>query len=306
MRKNYSVIIPHYNDYSRLERLLSSVPLHRKDVEVLVIDDMSPDQEALELIMSRWPAVNWLKTPKNAGAGAARNVGLGQARGERLVFADSDDEFLPGAFDVFDEQVGDDDDLVYFLAEAVQEVDGSPSNRADRYNDLCKAYLDDPSDSAREQLLLGHVVPWAKVYSRRFIVEKNILFEEVPISDDVAFNVLAAVQAKNVRVVLVPVYRIFRRAGSLMTNDSLSAMLEQLGVLSRLNRELAALGVPGRMHAGSYLYRALRKGPRAFVAAFRETLAGGLLGPTIRRLSYGEIAGFLRRTRQDRHERRRI
>lgn len=303
----YSLVVPHYNDALRLERLLKSIPLDRPDIEVLVVDDCSPGQTDLSSLAARWPMVRWLTTQRNAGAGAARNVGLARARGARLVFADSDDEFLPGAFDVFDRHVGHDDELVYFLAEAVQEVDGAPSNRADRMNGLCRAYLASPSVSSLERLKLGHVNPVAKVYMRQFIERCQIRFEEVRINNDVAFNVLAAVQAERIRVVPVPVYRVFRRTGSLISGgDEVGNLKLGVQTLARLNDQLAALNVAGRMHAGSHLYRALRRGPLTFVEVFREVLSRGLFWPTLRRLSVSEVFSFIRRITRDRLERSRL
>lgn len=302
----YSLVIPHFNDPERLVRLLRTVPVDRSDLEVLVVDDCSPGQVKLMELQAHWPMVNWLSTEYNAGAGAARNVGLANAEGELLVFADSDDEFLPGAFVVFDENIKGDVDLVYFLADAVQEVDGSPSSRAVRANELCWRYLDNSTTVSLERLNLGHVVPWAKVYSRRFIESCGVKFDETSVSNDVAFNVLASVQADNVKVVPITVYRVFRREGSLTVEEGLSSTLERIRVLSQLNCQLAVLQVPGRMHAGGYLYRAIRKGPRVFYTVFKQVISMGLLWPTIRGLSFSEVSGFLRRTRQERRERRRI
>lgn len=272
----YSLIIPHFNDPKRLERLLRSVPVQRADLEVLVVDDCSPDQAALEEVKARWPMVRWFSTQQNAGAGAARNVGLANAQGERLVFADSDDEFLPGAFDVFDEHVGDEDELVYFLAEAVQEVDGSPSNRADFFNDLCKAYLDDPSNSAREKLLLGHIVPWAKVYSRRFIEGTGIKFEETSVSNDVAFNVLAALQARRVKVVAKPVYRIYRRPESLTANPRPEAFLERVAVMARLATAVKEFGVKEGLPATGFMLQSFNYGPQTVYRTWRLCLSSDL------------------------------
>jgi len=305
MQKKYSVIIPHYNDYSRLERLLSSLPLHRKDIEALVIDDMSPEQEALELVMSRWPIVNWLKTPKNSGAGAARNVGLKHAKGEWLVFADSDDEFLPGAFDVFDTNVSSGDDIVYFLAQAVQELDGSNSARAERMNSLCMNYLESKSEQSLEELVLGHVYPVSKVYSTSFVKRCGVEFDEVRIHDDVAFNVLCAAQAKALRVVPETVYRIFRRPGSLMAQgDDRVSLLTGVQVAASVNRRLSMLGCHARMQVAGYLFRAFLSGPGTFVVVLRAAISGGLLMPTLRQLSLSRAIVFIRRYARDRHERK--
>ncbi|MCG5516394.1 MULTISPECIES: glycosyltransferase family 2 protein [unclassified Ectothiorhodospira] len=299
----YSLVIPHFGDPWRLERLLRTVPISRDDVEVIVVDDCSPDQSTLALAKARWPGVSWLFTPQNSGAGAARNVGLAHAQGEYLVFADSDDEFLPGAFDFFDEHVRAGDEVVYFLADAVQEVDGSPSNRAVRMNELCQAYFVEPTEERLERLKLGHVNPIAKVYSHFFIKKIAVKFEEIPLSNDVAFNVLAAVQATNVRVAPKKVYRIFRREGSLTVSEDVDVLLKRMETLGRLNRNLDALAISSRMHAGGFLYRALQQGPSVFLRVVREAHLNGLLWPIYQRVTVQEVVGFVRRHGISRKER---
>ncbi|WP_026300732.1 glycosyltransferase family 2 protein [Thioalkalivibrio sp. ALE23] len=306
MEPLYSLIIPHFNDPSRLERLLRTVPVERADIDVIVVDDCSPEQEPLDAVRTRWPRVRWLSTRTNAGAGAARNVGLRAAVGRWLVFADSDDEFLPDAFEVFDRVLKTDDELVYFLADAVQEVDGSHSNRADRMNALCMGYLERPSNATLERLRLGHVNPVAKVYSRQFVERLGVAYEETWVSNDVAFNVTSALQASSVRVAPERVYRVFRRGGGLTTAEDPDTLLERTRVLARLNAELASLGVAARMHAGGYLYRAFLQGPRTFFRVFREVASSGLLWPTLRRLTLTEVTCFVRRFAQDRRERARL
>lgn len=300
----YSVIIPHFNDADRLQRLLLTIPVARRDLEVLVVDDCSPDQAALEAVKSRWSMVTWLSTPRNAGAGAARNIGLDHARGDRLLFSDSDDEFLPGAFERFDEHVGDEDDLVYFLADAVQEVDGSPSNRADRLNALCMEYRDDPSDRTLNQLRVGHVVPWAKVYSRVFIDKCGVRFEETPVSNDVAFNVLAAVQARHVRVQPVTVYRIHRRPKSLTANPSPEAFLVRVGVKARLASALKALGIKDIPSATGWMVASFSYGPRTAFRTWWLCLISDMRIDVFRLFQFGRWKNFLVRRQADRAEKK--
>lgn len=301
----YSVIVPHYNDTARLERLLRTVPLGRDDLEVIVVDDCTPRLPLAEL-RARWPSVSWLSTERNSGAGAARNIGLKYARGERVIFADSDDEFTDGAFQAFDKHIRKDDELVYFLAEGVQEVDGTPSNRVERMNQLCEAYLDNPSNRNFTRLKLGHVSPVAKVYALEFIRANEIWYDESRVGNDVAFNVVAAVSAKQLRVVPIPVYRVYRRRGSLTASEDLQTVLMRLRALASINMRLAKMGYAERLHAGGFLYRAFCKGPRFFLSVLNVANEEKLLWPTLRRLSLLDMVRFAARARRDSIERNRI
>lgn len=301
----YSVITPHFNDAERIERLLSTIPVEREDVEVIVVDDCSPDQKTLEPVRAAWPQVRWLSTPENAGAGVARNVGLDAAQGRWLVFADSDDEFLPGAFETFDRVLRTDDELVYFLAEAVQESDGSPSVRSERMNNLVSAYRASSSGEALQRLQLQHVVPWAKIYSRAFVDKCQLRFDPVRFSNDMAFNVLAAIQAGRVRAQTISVYRVYCRAGSLTMDSSAADLLARLEVVGRLNDRLRSLGVRERMHAASYVARSVQFGPLVLGKVFRLMWHYEMVGVTLRRLSPAEVVKFVQWLWKSRLERQR-
>ncbi|MDQ7849524.1 MAG: glycosyltransferase family A protein [Armatimonadota bacterium] len=90
-----SVIIPTYNRAELLPRVLEN--LVRQDLppelyEVLVVDDGSTD-ETPSLVGARAAVdgrIRLLRWPENRGRSAARNEGVRQARGEIVVFIDSD------------------------------------------------------------------------------------------------------------------------------------------------------------------------------------------------------------------------
>jgi glycosyltransferase involved in cell wall biosynthesis len=95
----FSVVIPAYQAEPFLERALRSV--RAQDVaslEVVVVDDGSSD--AGGEVARRFGASHALPVrvvrQQNAGAAAARNRGVAEARGELVAFLDADDEWLPG------------------------------------------------------------------------------------------------------------------------------------------------------------------------------------------------------------------
>lgn len=265
MQSTYSLIVPHFNDPIRLERLLYSVPIERGDVEVIVVDDCSTDHVAFDAVRVRWPSVRWLSTRENMGAGVARNVALDAATGRWLVFADSDDEFLPGAFKTFDQALREDDQLAYFLAEAVQEVDRSPSRRAETMNDLVATYIVSGDASSEQRLRLHHVVPWAKVYSRAYVEENCFRFDPVRNGNDVAFNVLSAIQARRVCAFPKPVYRIYRRPKSLTSDLSYEVFMQRFRVSVLVAQRLETLGYKGVWPGTGQMMMSLRYGPRVTI-----------------------------------------
>lgn len=132
MQPIFSFIIPTFNRADIICEALESVRLEQINsgfcVEVLVADDYSSD--ASEKIIKNWCAkenVTWLsyeKLPQKLGVCAARNNGVNRAKGELLIFLDSDDQIMPGALkhikSVFDKQQNVD---VYYGA--IQKKSGS-------------------------------------------------------------------------------------------------------------------------------------------------------------------------------------
>lgn len=49
---NYTIIIPHYNIPSLLERCISSIP-QRNDIQIIVIDDCSPNSQELRTTIEK-------------------------------------------------------------------------------------------------------------------------------------------------------------------------------------------------------------------------------------------------------------
>jgi glycosyltransferase involved in cell wall biosynthesis len=93
-----SVIIPTFNRAKFIVEAVESA-LQQKHIqpgaEVIVIDDGS-DDETSRLLAPYGSRIRYV-FQENAGQGAARNHGMQLARGEFVLFLDSDDVLLPGA-----------------------------------------------------------------------------------------------------------------------------------------------------------------------------------------------------------------
>lgn len=90
-----SIIIPTYNEEKVLIECLDSLSKQTlADFEVIVVDDGSTDQtlQTLQELRIKNYELRILKQ-NHKGAGAARNLGAGKAKGEILVFVDADMTF---------------------------------------------------------------------------------------------------------------------------------------------------------------------------------------------------------------------
>ena len=93
-RELVSVIIPYYNMQDYVEEAIESVKQNSyKEVEIIIVNDGSPDKEAkakLDEISKSMPGLIILHK-ENGGLGSARNHGIKHAKGEYVLCLDSDD-----------------------------------------------------------------------------------------------------------------------------------------------------------------------------------------------------------------------
>lgn len=93
----FSVIIPTHNSGERLqhhlERFLENAGLPAEEFEIIVVD--SGSQPAL-VLDGFPPNVKLLRSEDNIGRSGARNLGISQAKGERLLLLDDDIRVVPG------------------------------------------------------------------------------------------------------------------------------------------------------------------------------------------------------------------
>jgi Glycosyltransferases involved in cell wall biogenesis len=113
----FSVIIPVYKVEKYLDRCIRSVAGQTfKDLEVILIDDESPD--SCPAICDAWAQKDSrIKVihKKNGGLGFARNSGIAAATGEYISFIDSDDTVAPDMLEQLDQKLtAESMDICYF------------------------------------------------------------------------------------------------------------------------------------------------------------------------------------------------
>lgn len=220
MAHEISVIIPHYNNPNGLSILLQSIPDDER-IQVVVVDDCSTRElEQYEILKKKYEnkGIVFLKNLNNSGAGAARNKGMSVADGEWLLFADSDDYFAKGAFDVLFEQIKRKEDIVYFPPTSVYLNSETKSDRHVKYEKMISDYLESNDDL---WIRFSWASPCSKIIRRSTVINNDVVFDEVPVSNDVMFSVKSAFYANEVGVSRDVIYVITCNSESLTNKKNI-------------------------------------------------------------------------------------
>jgi len=207
--KNYTVIIPYFNAELTIQKLLNSIPI-RDDVQVIVVNDNCPHFN--KDILNRFSHVEFLtNSSRNRGAGTCRNIGIASSTGSYLIFADSDDYFTEGAFDVFDKYLTNSPDIVYFSPMSAYLSGKEGCKRHRPYKKLVQDHL----MSKRDDIRYKFYVPWSKIVKKELIEEFSISFDEILASNDVNFSLKIGHYAKDIAVSTSNVYCVVESDSSL-------------------------------------------------------------------------------------------
>lgn len=98
-----SIIIPFYNVEKYIRQCLESVTNQTfRDIEIIFIDDSSPDKSAqiIETAAKIDSRIKLIRNHTNEGVGASRNTGIEAATGKYLKIIDSDDFLASDALEV--------------------------------------------------------------------------------------------------------------------------------------------------------------------------------------------------------------
>jgi CDP-glycerol glycerophosphotransferase len=196
-----SIVVPCYQVEDFLDECLVSLRFqHYREVEIIVVDDGSPDRSGE---IARRHARRDLRvrvvTRENGGLSAARNTGIEHARGEFLTFVDSDDVVTPEAYTsaigALRESGSDFVVSCYDRLENKKRVPAGTWIRAAH----ARRRLGVDLDTFPEAMV--NAVAWSKTYRREFWDRAGLRFPEGRIYEDQPVSAAAFAQARAFDVV---------------------------------------------------------------------------------------------------------
>jgi CDP-glycerol glycerophosphotransferase len=284
-----SLVLPVYRVQAYLRECLDSILQQSfRDIEVIAVDDCSPDHcgAILDEYAARDHRLHVIHLAENVGLGQARNVGMRQVTGEYVWFVDSDDWIAPGALAAVADRLNAVDPDVLVVDHAKVWWDNKtlhgPLSQLVRTEAPPKVFrlADYPN-----MIKLFHVA-WNKIFRRDFLARNEISFP-TGLYEDVPVGYCVLILADRITVLeRVCVYYRQRRQGAITSTpgyrhfevfdqyDRLFALLDRIGERAAAFRGL----VVERMMYQCLLVlenpdRVARSHQREFFAGLAKTLA---------------------------------
>lgn len=216
-----SIIIPHYNTPESLIRLIQSIP-EKQEIQVIVVDDNSTVNLCVfEEFLKKGTERNICFYKNNSGvkgAGASRNVALGHAEGEWILFADADDFFIDGFYESVSPYLDSEEDMVYFPPTSMDVTTGETSSRHVMYMELVDKYRENPTLKNLTEMKYGFCTPWSKLIRSSVMKKNKIYFDEIMVSNDIMCMTKTAFFSKKVTASDKTIYCV-TRGGKTLTSQ---------------------------------------------------------------------------------------
>ena len=260
-----SVIVPVFNSEKHLTRCLDSLREQSlEDIEIVLVDDGSTDASpALCDSYAEQDARFTVTHQANAGVSAARNKGLSLARGEYVMFVDSDDfvenDFCRYPYEQAEQNVAD---IVVFRFDILRDGDvvviGGP---AKQYSGL------KTSDEALRLFEYADVYVWNKLYRRCLF--SGISFPQVSRYEEHGVTHRLIHAAERVRFTDEVLYHYDDHGDSLSSQFDVASEIDRFRLASLQWKDFSDWGLvelvqERQMRAAiRYLVKVGRKGPYA-------------------------------------------
>ena len=250
----FSIIIPVYNVEPYLRDCLESV-LHQSfsDWEAVCVNDGSTDGSVA--ILEEYAAKDSrfrVITQVNGGLSSARNTGLKAAKGDYVLFLDSDDWLEDHTLEVLAGKVGD-EDMVCFSGRRFFENEGKYHEPDHLTKAVYRSGMDYYNENALQRRDFAFVCVVHRIYKRSFLEENGIRFKEGIYHEDNLFTPIACFFAHGVKVIDDCLYDYRVRSESITTTYNPKRLKDLMGTAN----ELASFFIPKTGFDKTVVYRAI-------------------------------------------------
>ena len=239
-----SIITPVYNVEKYLARCMDSlINQSFKDIEILAINDGSTDN-SLEILRQYEAKDKRIKVINNSNMGVSetRNIGLSEAKGEFIVFVDSDDWIDKDMIkNMYDFMINEMSDMV--MCTYIREFE---NHKKEKKFDLPEVNIYEANEVKNElfRRLVGPLdnelsnpeyidalgTVWAKMYKTSILKENSLKFidlKEIGTGEDILFNIYVFNYINKAILLNKPMYHYWRGNKESITSKYIPGFIEK-------------------------------------------------------------------------------
>lgn len=280
MNKYISIIVPVYNVEKYLNKCINSLVLQdypMEKYEIILVDDGSTDQSGIicDKFSTKYDNVYSLHK-KNGGLSDARNYGLEYAKGEYIIFVDSDDYIENNSLSRIVKNCKKQGEPDVFFLKAKKLF--SNGYIASYDTDMDISFYRNGKKNAISYIASRKMFPasaWSKMVKRDLLIKNNIWFKVGQLSEDYEWSLLLFLFAEKFGADNNDYYYYRqKRQGSITSKCSERHFCDLLGIIKEF--ESKALDYPKYkqdiLSLAAYIYRTLLWNAYDFYSKYKEDI----------------------------------
>ncbi|HFI0632442.1 TPA: glycosyltransferase family 2 protein [Streptococcus suis] len=254
-----SIIVPVYNASTTIEKcLLSIVNQSLDNLEVILVNDGSKDNslEILERFEEKYQTIRMI-SKENEGAAIARNIGIKMARGEYILFVDSDDYIQPDYAEQFYQRI---------KSSGADIVIGG-LRRVDKDGKVLGEILPKKSEWGRYMI----TSPCARIFNREFLVNNKLYF--IPYTmEDIYYTAVCIEKSAKIDVTSYAGYNNYlNQLGTTHTaHRGIRPEIDLLYIFDNINKQTKPTELLKMFYKKNYIYYLLYSGRTSSPELFKR------------------------------------
>lgn len=198
----YSIITPMYNSFGKMNDYFKSLENQTEhNFEVIIIDDCSTNdsyKKVCQYVNNSRLNIRVLRVEKNVGSGNARNLGIKYARGDWILFIDSDDYVDNKLFEYLNLKCNEKNDIVLFDFNRIK------CGKTVQHKTLMYQHGEKVNKAYAALWITTNVC--GKVYKKSFVKNNAIFFPPIARFEDWVFVEKAIFFADSITYMEIPLY----------------------------------------------------------------------------------------------------
>ena len=210
----FSIIVPAYNIEEYIEKCIDSIKNQTyKNYEIIIINDGSTDNTKEILNKYNKDAKITIINQSNKGLSESRNIGVKNATGDYILFADGDDFIDKKLLEILNNAIKN-EDLIRFQLQTIDEN----NNIIGKYHEK-EFKMINGIEAFKFIVNYNYIEPACLYcYNRKYYIKNNYMFKKGLYHEDFGLIPLIIINAKTITSIDYIGYNYVQRKGSIMNN----------------------------------------------------------------------------------------